>query len=381
METASLQGVCSAGISALQYACMAGGQRRARACARGHERAAVAAVQAHAVRGPGLQRRFDANFLRWMLSDGAGAFLVSHAPNPEGLTLKVKWIHLKSFSGDFPVCMQVGLPGEEPAHLATSTTRRSPRPRRRAPSSCARTSASCPISSTWASTSTRRWSSAGSSIPPRSAISSATTPRRSSHPWWRSSFDKLTSASRRSAGTATWPARQHRRGVDLHHARGVLEDSAAEARRADPLLRAGVRTVHGRVHASRGGGRRGSRRRRRPSVPIRPNAADRPAPPVVSTALQQLAQVWHDYRSRAHRTPLVQKILKGALSREDYLRWMSCWIPQVREGSGWMRTAAARFEEPFLAAAAGGGPCPRRAPGLQHPVRGLQVAGGQGRVH
>ena len=35
------------------------------------------------------------------------------------------------------------------------------------------------------------------------------------------------------------------------------------------------------------------------------------------------------------------------MTRNDYLRWMGCWIPQVREGSRWMRTAVANIGPPF----------------------------------
>lgn len=69
------------------------------------------------------------------------------------------------------------------------------------------------------------------------------------------------------------------------------------------------------------------------------------------TLLRELAQVWHRYRSRAWRTLLVRRILAGELTRSEYLQWMSCWIPQVREGSRWMGEAAGNVTDPFLALA------------------------------
>lgn len=50
----------------------------------------------------------DAEFLRWMLSDGAGAVLVQDQPAARGLSLKVDWIRVKSHAHRYPTCMYVG---------------------------------------------------------------------------------------------------------------------------------------------------------------------------------------------------------------------------------------------------------------------------------
>ena len=68
--------------------------------------------------------------------------------------------------------------------------------------------------------------------------------------------------------------------------------------------------------------------------------------------LGQLAVTWHDYRSRVWRTPVVRGLREGAWTRGDYLGWMRDWIPQVREGSLWMREGAASVQPPFDALAA-----------------------------
>ncbi|MEO7402322.1 MAG: iron-containing redox enzyme family protein, partial [Burkholderiales bacterium] len=78
-----------------------------------------------------------------------------------------------------------------------------------------------------------------------------------------------------------------------------------------------------------------------------PHAATDVEPGALADLLGELAQVWHEYRSRAWRTQLIQRIMSGTLSRPDYLNWMSCWIPQVREGSRWMRTAVSNVHPPF----------------------------------
>ena len=53
---------------------------------------------------------FDAEFLRWMLSDGAGAWLFEN--KPRGRCLRVDWIRSYSHADSFPLCMSVGRPAD-----------------------------------------------------------------------------------------------------------------------------------------------------------------------------------------------------------------------------------------------------------------------------
>jgi 3-oxoacyl-[acyl-carrier-protein] synthase-3 len=50
---------------------------------------------------------FEKDFLRWMLSDGAGAVLLETAPRGP-LSLKVEWVELSSAAHDLPACMYSG---------------------------------------------------------------------------------------------------------------------------------------------------------------------------------------------------------------------------------------------------------------------------------
>lgn len=52
---------------------------------------------------------FGNEFLRWMLSDGAGAVLVTSAPNPKGRSLRIDWIDLVSYASESNVCMYFGM--------------------------------------------------------------------------------------------------------------------------------------------------------------------------------------------------------------------------------------------------------------------------------
>jgi 3-oxoacyl-[acyl-carrier-protein] synthase III len=61
----------------------------------------------------GKQLSFDTEFLRWMLSDGAGAFLVQNHPNTQGISLKIEWIELVSHANAYPVCMYAGTTDEK----------------------------------------------------------------------------------------------------------------------------------------------------------------------------------------------------------------------------------------------------------------------------
>lgn len=52
-------------------------------------------------------RWFMSVFLRFMLSDGAGAFLLENQPRPKGLSLRVDWTHSLSFAHEAPLCMKL----------------------------------------------------------------------------------------------------------------------------------------------------------------------------------------------------------------------------------------------------------------------------------
>ncbi len=52
--------------------------------------------------------RMEADFLRFTLSDGAGAVVLEPRPRPDGLSLKVDWIDLTSLAGTFDPCMWAG---------------------------------------------------------------------------------------------------------------------------------------------------------------------------------------------------------------------------------------------------------------------------------
>jgi len=53
---------------------------------------------------------FESEFLRWMLSDGAGALILENSPRSQ--CLRIDWIRSFSHADAFPVCMGIGVPGD-----------------------------------------------------------------------------------------------------------------------------------------------------------------------------------------------------------------------------------------------------------------------------
>ncbi len=51
---------------------------------------------------------FSKEFLRWMLSDGAAAALLTNKPNKDKLSLQINWMEITSFAGELDTCMYAG---------------------------------------------------------------------------------------------------------------------------------------------------------------------------------------------------------------------------------------------------------------------------------
>jgi len=112
-EVVATAGVCVAGATALKYGWMSVMSGDARnAIVTGSEIASLG-LRAHNydAGAQALEARpelaFEKDFLRWMLSDGAGALLLEPAPRP-GLNLRVEWIDIFSYAHELPVCMYGG---------------------------------------------------------------------------------------------------------------------------------------------------------------------------------------------------------------------------------------------------------------------------------
>ncbi len=117
VEVVSPSGVCCAGMHAFKYAYLstkAGGVHKS--VATGSERFSVSLVSANfedeaqrlkeLVDDPYIG--FEKEFLRWMLSDGAAAFLISDKKNEKGISLRVEWIEGFSYANELDPCMYMG---------------------------------------------------------------------------------------------------------------------------------------------------------------------------------------------------------------------------------------------------------------------------------
>lgn len=117
LEVVSMAGICLSGTAALKYAFMAVATGNAKqAVATGSE---LVSPLMHARnfeaecehKAANLETHpeiaFEKDFLRWMLSDGAGALLLAAQPGSQ-LSLRIKWIELFSSAHRLPPCMYAG---------------------------------------------------------------------------------------------------------------------------------------------------------------------------------------------------------------------------------------------------------------------------------
>ncbi len=116
IEVLTPSGNCCSGLQALKYAYLsvrsgevqtavtAGSERTSKLmCASSFEEEAK-----HLSIETNPYLAFEKDFLRWMLSDGAGAFLVTDKKNEDGLSLRIEWIESASYAHLVDTCMYQG---------------------------------------------------------------------------------------------------------------------------------------------------------------------------------------------------------------------------------------------------------------------------------
>ncbi|WP_237064185.1 MULTISPECIES: 3-oxoacyl-[acyl-carrier-protein] synthase III C-terminal domain-containing protein [Microbulbifer] len=122
LELGSFQSVCASSMMAIKSAYLgvkAGEHRRAAACgsefsSRWFQPGFYDSVDFSTM---GTGEAFQYEFLRWTLSDGAGALLMETEPQPGVPCLRIDWIEQKSFAHRFPSCMSAGSsPGPDGNH-------------------------------------------------------------------------------------------------------------------------------------------------------------------------------------------------------------------------------------------------------------------------
>jgi 3-oxoacyl-[acyl-carrier-protein] synthase-3 len=116
-EGVSTSGICISGMTSFKYAFMnvATGCSK-NAVATGSELASsytrASYLEPQIYHDPDLEKKpilgFDADFLRWMLSDGSGAVFLSGGKNKNGMSLRIDWIENISYAGELETCMYGG---------------------------------------------------------------------------------------------------------------------------------------------------------------------------------------------------------------------------------------------------------------------------------
>ena len=117
MDIISPSGACASGMHAMKYAYLAvlAGDKKNAVCA-GSElfsswllaRNFEKETEKHHLLDDHPILAFEKDFLRWMLSDGAGAALLQNKPNDKGLSLRIEWIENVSFANKLRTCMYAG---------------------------------------------------------------------------------------------------------------------------------------------------------------------------------------------------------------------------------------------------------------------------------
>ena len=116
LELNSSSGVCCAGMNALKYGYLSikSGNTQNAVCT-GSEKLSTwmraEKYENEVVNLKNLEEQpilaFKKDFLRWMLSDGAGAFLLENKPNG-AISLKIEWMEAFSYAFELETCMYAG---------------------------------------------------------------------------------------------------------------------------------------------------------------------------------------------------------------------------------------------------------------------------------
>lgn len=338
MQTMSFQGICASGVAAMKAAAQVVELQefhRAVAVATEFPSRLFKASRFQKIEG---NLDFDSHFLRWMLSDGSGAVCFEDQPNATGISLKLNWIHLKSFSGDYPTCMQIGAPWSQPqksyldydsleqaekdgAFLLRQDIRLLP-----------------------------NLFDVGVSEFMNLVLANEIQPQEIDHFLCHYSSERFSDVIKTLLDKAgltippeKWYSNLKTRGNTGAASIFIMLDEflkTHELKGGEKILcfipESGRFTVSFILFEV-------IKNAQIPKTTPRLNPVRKP----VENLLLQLGQVWHQYRSDVFRSELAHRIFNGTITVDDYQKWMENWIPQVREGSLWMRTAISNLSAPF----------------------------------
>lgn len=338
MQTMSFQGICASGVAAMKAAAQV---IELQECKK--SLAVATEFPSRLFKASRFQKMeenldFDSHFLRWMLSDGAGAVCFGDAPNEQGISLKLNWIHLKSFSGDYPTCMQIGAPWNKPgtsyldypsleeaekngAFLLRQDIRLLPNLFDVGISefmSLVRSNEIQPqdVDYFLCHYSSERLSGVVKTLMEKAGL---TIP----HDRW---FSNLKTKGNTGAASIFIMLEEFMQTHSLKPGQKILCFVPESGRFTVSFLLFEV-VQDGKV------------------VSVAKSQPPKRTP--VESLLLDLGGIWHEYRSNVFRSEMAHRIFNGTILISDYQKWMENWIPQVREGSIWMRTAISNLSSKF----------------------------------
>ncbi len=361
METSTHIGICASGIAALRHASDAIELGRIKkASVSGCEFPSRLFKTSRFVEGYDVD--FDSHFLRWMLSDGSGSMVLSSTPSPSKVSLKVSNIHLKSFSGDYATCMYIGSPISDHSKSCYDYP----------------TMADAEKQGSYLLRQNIRM------LPQLFEVclfeyaalikKGEINPNEVDHFIVHYSSQKfegvmqgLLEKMNLMIPKDRWYSNLKTRGNMGSASIFVMIDDFLKEREVkvgQKILcfipesgRFSVGFVQfevvgpdaslGQVTAS-DTEKTSMTNEEFITKSIAPVEASDEYSLKLRNLLLNLADVWHGYRSRVWRTKYFSKITRNQLLTEDYIKWIENWIPQVRQGSKWMRTAVSNMQDPFV---------------------------------
>ncbi len=336
MELLSAAGVCASGMAALRAAVSA---------VRLGEHPVAVAVGSELVSrslGASVADTRDTSFLRWTLSDGAGAVVLEPRPRPDGLSLRVDWMHLVSHAHRHPVCMSAGLDENlQPKAGVTWLDSRHPGsggefkfPRLRQDMSALPALLDMGVAEFDA------------------LVKAGRIDPRTEHVLCHYSAEHFRAKLLRRLRDAGYAPDDERWFTNLHTAGNtgaasifvMLDAARPRLRRGDRVLlivpESGRFTI-AFAQLTCVGPEGGPSQAEQEDSPLgHPRADDTPA---VTRVFAELAGVWADLRGALARVPVIRRIEDGSATLDDYRALLLNLRQQVVDGGRWISLAAANF--------------------------------------
>jgi 3-oxoacyl-[acyl-carrier-protein] synthase-3 len=342
LETISINGICSSGMTAFKAAASSIEMGE-------HTNALVNATEypSRLFKSSRFENfkevDFNSHFLRWMLSDGSGSFVLSNKPKNEGLSFKIKWVHNKSFSGDFPTCMTIGYDKTNSGASYLDYD------------SVAEAEGQGQFYLRQDIRLLPNLFEVGFTEYLNLVESGHINPMKIDHFLCHYSSEKFSGTIKDLMMKADVFIPEDRWYSNLSTSGNTGSASIfimmseflkeKEVKAGEQILffvpESGRFSVsYALLEVCEDTNDQSLTKEEEITAPITDSLKNE-----FPDLFLKLSQIWSDYRSEVFRNSMVQKIFAREITREDYKKWMSLWIPQVQVGSVWMRNAIAHLPE------------------------------------